>query len=136
MPIPPIHDGVYPLPTPMMATLGARVTALDEGLVSMAMPASAHLHQHNGFVHAGAVTTLMDAAAGLAAYTRMAEGANVLTLEYKVNFLSPARGDTITAEAKVIKAGRRVVVVQCEAFGVSGGERVLAALMTASLMAS
>ncbi len=83
-----------------------------------------HLQQ-NGFIHAGVQTTLADHAAGAAAVTLVAEGQTVLTLEFKVNLLRPARSERLLCRAEVLKAGRQATVVESEVFGYESGERRL-----------
>lgn len=82
-----------------MTTLGARLVRVAPGEVEIAMPVSAHLCQQHGFVHAGAVSTIADSAAGYAALTTMPAGNGVLTAEFKINLLAPATGDELLARA-------------------------------------
>ena len=83
-----------------------------------------HLQQ-NGFIHAGVQTTLADHAAGGAAATVLVDGSTVLTLEFKVNLLRPARSERLLCRAEVLKAGRQATVVESEVFGYENGERRL-----------
>ena len=119
-----------------MRLLGADIRQLATGTVTLALPVRSALHQQHGFVHAGAVATLLDTACGFAALTVMDEGVGVLTAEYKVNLLRPAAGDVVVAEARVANAGRTLVVCTgrawAEADGVAGPD---VALMTATLAA-
>ncbi|MBA2634239.1 MAG: PaaI family thioesterase [Chloroflexi bacterium] len=88
----------------------------------------------HGFVHAGAVTAIADSAAGYAALTLMPAGAGVLSTEFKINLMAPARGDRIIARGRIVKAGRTLTVAQSEVVAESGGQQKLIALLTATLM--
>jgi uncharacterized protein (TIGR00369 family) len=81
-----------------------------------------HRQQH-GFAHAGVIATLADHVAGGAARSVVAEGENVITIEFKINFLNAAKGDTLNAAGKVLKAGKRIVIAESEVFD---GERLVA----------
>jgi len=83
-----------------MATIGASVTRVEKGAVTIELPFRSDLTQQHGFVHAGVVTMIVDTACGYAALTRMPASAAVLTAEYKVNFLSPAEGEKPVPEAR------------------------------------
>ena len=118
-----------------MTTLGARLVRVAPGEVEIALPVSPHLCQQHGFVHAGAVSTIADSAAGYAALTVMPAGAGILTAEFKINLLAPATGEELRALGKVVKAGRTLTLATAEVFAVSGGTRKLCAMMTATCMA-
>ena len=118
-----------------MTTLGARLVRVAPGEVEIALPVSAHLCQQHGFVHAGAVSTIADSAAGYAALTAMPEGAGILTAEFKINLLAPATGDELRALGKVVKAGRTLTLATAEVFAISSGARRLCAMLTATCMA-
>ena len=121
---------------PAMATLGVTIEAVEAGRVVLAMAHRADLTQQHGFVHAGMVATALDSACGYAAFTLMPAGAGVLTIEYKINLLAPARGPLLQFEGKVTKAGRTISVVDGRAFQFEPGgvERKLVATMTATIM--
>jgi uncharacterized protein (TIGR00369 family) len=91
-----------------------------------------HLQQH-GFVHAGVVTTLADHTAGGAARAAVPPGSDVLTIEFKINFLRPARSRQLACLGRTLRAGRSVVVAESEVFTVDGGERTLVAKCISSL---
>ena len=117
-----------------MRLLGAEIRELAPGAVTLVMPARSELHQQHGFVHAGAVTTLLDTACGFAALSVMDDGVGVLTAEFKVNLLRPAAGELIVAEGRVANAGRTLVVCTGRAWAETGsavGRDV--ALMTATM---
>ena len=121
---------------PAMATIGIAIDEIAPGRVVLSMPYRAELAQQHGFQHAGIVATGLDTACGYAAFTLMPADAGVLTIEFKVNLLAPARGPRLTFEGTVTKPGRTISVVDGRAWeSVHGGEeRKLVATMTATLM--
>jgi uncharacterized protein (TIGR00369 family) len=121
---------------PAMSTLGVTVESVAAGRVVLAMAHRADLAQQHGFLHAGMVATALDSACGYAAFTLMPVGAGVLTIEFKINLLAPARGPLLHCEGVVKKAGRTISVVDGEAWQFEPGrnERKLVATMTATIM--
>jgi uncharacterized protein (TIGR00369 family) len=116
-----------------MQTLGARLTAVDAGMVEIELPHRDELTQQHGYLHAGAVAAVLDSACGYAAYSLFDAGSAVLTVEYKINLIAPAT-TTVKARGYVLKKGKTLTV--CRAEALSTGEepdRVLAA-MTATIM--
>jgi uncharacterized protein (TIGR00369 family) len=121
---------------PAMATLGVRIEQVQPGRVELEMPHRDDLTQQHGFLHAGVVAAALDSACGYAAFTLMPAGAGVLTIEYKINLLAPARGPWLRFEGEVAKAGRTISVVDGRAWQFAPGsdERKLVATMTATVM--
>jgi uncharacterized protein (TIGR00369 family) len=118
----------------VMQTIGASMTRVSPGEVEIALPFRVDLTQQHGFLHAGIVSTIADSACGYAAYSLMPADAAVLTVEYKVNFLSPAQGDRMVARARVTKHGRTVTVSACDVFAVTDGREQIIATMLGTLM--
>ena len=118
-----------------MSMLGAELTSVVEGGVEIRLPFSPRLTQQNGFMHAGAITAVLDSACGYAALTMAAEDKDVLSVEFKVNLLSPAVGETFYARAQVKRAGQTLTVCTADAFAVSQGKEKLVATMLATIMA-
>ncbi|WP_243373502.1 PaaI family thioesterase [Microvirga solisilvae] len=118
----------------LMETLGASIAHVAPGQVEIALPPSPAVSQQHGFVHAGAVASIADSAAGYAALTLMPPGAGVLTAEFKINLLAPAVGERIVAKGKVIKAGRTLTLAQTDVFAEREGQEKLVAVLTATLM--
>ena len=118
-----------------MSTLGAELTAVVQGRVEIRLPFSPNLTQQNGYLHAGAITAVLDSACGYAALTMAADGMEVLTVELKVNLLAPAAGEGFVARAQVKKAGRTLTVCTADAFAISGGKEKAVATMLATIMA-
>ncbi|MEU5895714.1 MULTISPECIES: PaaI family thioesterase [Streptomyces] len=112
----------------LMRHLGARISHIAPGRVHITLPARPEVTQQNGYFHAGATSAIADSAGGYAAFTLFPEGADILTVEYKINLLAPAAGDHIEAVGTVLKAGRTLTVCQLEVHGVQGdGSRTLVA---------
>lgn len=119
-----------------MHTLAIRLEAVEPGYVELSMPFQPELTQQHGYLHAGIVTTALDTACGYAAFSLMDVKAEVLTVEFKTNLLSPARGENFTFCAKVVKSGRTLSVCDAQAFAHAGeAPPKLIAHMTATLMA-
>ncbi|SCY73184.1 PaaI family thioesterase [Microvirga guangxiensis] len=118
----------------LMETLGASIARVLPGQVDIVLPPSPAVSQQHGFVHAGAVASIADSAAGYAALTLMPPGAGVLTAEFKINLLAPAVGDSIVARGKVIRAGRTLTLAQTDVFAGREGQEKLIAMLTATLM--
>ena len=119
---------------PVMATIGAYIVAVEAGRCVLGVPWSPGITQQDGFLHAGILATLADNACGAAAYSLMPAGTRVLSIEFKINMLSPAVGETFEADAQVIRAGRTVSACRCDVFAVREGARKLVAAMQATMM--
>lgn len=118
----------------IMATLGASVASVKRGEVEIVLPFSDKILQQHGFIHAGAIATIADSACGYAALSMMPDDAAVLTTEFKIHLLSPAKGERIRAVGRVVRAGRKLVVTMGEVFADQGGVSKQVALITASMM--
>ncbi|MHA7871083.1 MAG: PaaI family thioesterase [Hyphococcus sp.] len=117
-----------------MKKLGVEFRSVGRGTCELALMVDDTMSQQHGFAHAGVTTTIADNAAGYAAYSMMPENSTVLTTEFKVNLLAPARGPELVARATVIKPGRTLIVVQSDVFSVDGGEKTHVATMLATEM--
>ena len=119
----------------IMQTMGAELTRVEAGTVEIEMPYDEDLTQQHGFLHAGIVSTALDSACGYAAYSLMPENAAVLTIEFKVNLLSPGKGERFLFRGSVTKPGRTIVVADGQAYAYDGeGNAKLVATMTATIM--
>ena len=118
----------------MMATFGAEVVSVTKGEVVLRAPILPGSRQQMGFAHAALSFALGDTAAGYAALTTLPEGQEVVTAEIKINLLSPAQGDYLIATGRVVKPGRRLVVVTAEVQAVTGDERKDVAVLQGSMM--
>lgn len=117
-----------------MTTIGARLVSVEPGVVAIELPFRADLTQQHGFLHAGVVTAIVDNACGYAALSLMAEDAAVLTVEYKINFLAPATGESVIAIGRVIKLGGTITVCTGDVNTVRDGQKKLIATMQATMM--
>ena len=93
-----------------MRLIGAEMILVQPGLCHIRLPFSDRVSQQHGLFHGGLIATIADSAGGYAAMTLCPAGTEVLTVEYKVNFLAPAKGSEIVAMGRVIKAGRRLII--------------------------
>ncbi|QRM31016.1 PaaI family thioesterase [Microvirga sp. VF16] len=118
----------------LMVTLGASLVRVSPGQVEISLPASKAVSQQHGFVHAGALASIADSAAGYAALTLMPPGAGVLTTEFKINLLAPGIGERMIARGRVIKAGRTLTLAQTDVFAIREDVEKHIALLTATLM--
>ena len=98
----------------LMRTLGATIARVADGEVRIALPFSTHLSQQHGYLHAGAVTSIVDSACGYAALSKAPAGFEVVTAEFKLNLLRPALGQRFIAIGKVVNAGRLLTVCSGE----------------------
>ncbi|MGI9390726.1 MAG: PaaI family thioesterase [Boseongicola sp.] len=119
----------------MMTTLGAELTDLSAGRVTITAPILPGSLQQHGAAHAGLTFSIGDSAAGYAALTMFPLDAEVLTVEMKINLMAPAIGDRLVAEGRVVKSGRRLTVVQSEVFAKSEGTRKQIALLQGTMIA-
>jgi uncharacterized protein (TIGR00369 family) len=118
----------------MMNHLGVRLLSATAGQVELALPYSDKVTQQQGGFHGGAIGALADIAGGYAALTVAPEGMEVVTIEYKINFLNSLQGGEIRATGKVIKAGRRVIVTSAEVVHIdSEGKSTPCAVMQQTL---
>lgn len=118
----------------LMQTIGARVDVVAPGRVELRLPFREELTQQHGFLHAGAIAAVADSACGYAALTLMPADAAVLSIEFKVNMLAPARGEAIVARGEVIRAGRTVTVCRADVVSITNGEEKLVAAMQGTMM--
>ena len=118
-----------------MSTLGAQLTHLAPGAVDISFDWAPGLTQQHGFIHAGMLSAALDSACGYAGFSLMPEDAGVLTIEFKINLLAPAKGQRFRCEGRVLKPGRTIVLAEGRAFAIDGGQDKLCATMHCTLMA-
>ena len=119
----------------IMGLIGGELIRVEPGVVEIKIAYRSDLTQQDGYVHAGIVTTIADSACGYAAYSLMPPQSDVLAVEFKVNLLRPAKGDTFVARAEVIKPGKTLTVVRADVVALSGeDERRLVATMLGTMM--
>ena len=98
----------------LLVRLGARLESVAPGEVVIALPAGPDVTQQAGFVHGGALGAIGDSAGGYAALTLMPAGSEVVTVEYKINFIRPAAGVEAVATGRVLRPGRSLTVCQVD----------------------
>ena len=118
----------------IMGLIGAELTRVEPGLVEITLPYRPDLAQQHGYLHAGIVTTIADSACGYAAYSLMPPDSEVLSVEFKVNMLRPAKGETFSALAEVVKSGKTLTVVRADVFGVNEDRRDVVATMLGTMI--
>ena len=118
-----------------MHTMGARLGAVAPGAVDIDLDWAQGLTQQHGFLHAGMLAAALDSACGYAGFTLMGDDAAVLTIEFKINLLAPARGERFRMEGRVIKPGRTITVCEGWAFALDNQQEKLVATMGCTLMA-
>ncbi len=118
----------------VMNLIGAEMGALAPGHCEIRLPFRDDLTQQNGFFHAGITSTIVDSAGGYAGLTLMPAGADVLTVEFKLNLLAPADGEILVAEGQVLKSGRNLVITRGEVYAIRDGKATHCATMQQTLM--
>jgi len=118
----------------VMKTVNASILNVQAGEVELEFPFQANLTQQHGFIHAGIVSTVLDSACGYAAFSLMPKDAAVLTIEFKINLLSPAIGTCFRAIGSVKKPGRNITVTEGELFACQDGKEKLVATMVGTIM--
>ena len=119
----------------IMQLIGAELGRVEPGFVEITLPYRKDLTQQHGYLHAGIVSTIADSACGYAAFSLMPANSEVLSVEFKVNLLRPAKGLSFLARSGVIKAGRTLSVVSVDVFAVSEvGEEQLIATMQGTMI--
>ncbi|OJU25210.1 MAG: thioesterase [Sphingobacteriales bacterium 41-5] len=116
----------------LMKTLNAQLDEVENGRVKITCAFSEALTQQHGFFHAGVAATIIDSACGYAALTLMPENTEVLTVEFKINFMKPAKTDKLIAVGKVLNSGKTLTI--CEGFVYDSKEEKLIAKMQATMI--
>lgn len=119
----------------LMGAIGAELTRLVPGEAEISLKYRDDLTQQHGFVHAGIIATIADTASGYAAFSLMPADTAVLTVEYKINLISPAVGELFIARGRVIRPGKRLSVCTAEVMAYHQGKGKTVATMLATLMA-
>lgn len=119
----------------MMTTLGARLASLSTGAIEVEAPILPGSLQQQGFAHAGLTFAIGDSAAGYSALSVMPDDSEILTTELKINLLAPGKGDHLIARGKVVKPGRRLVIVQSDVYAVEDGNETHIAMLMGTTIA-
>ena len=117
-----------------MRLIGAALTRIEHGTVEIELPFDEKLTQQHGFLHAGVISAALDTACTYAAYTIIDPAASLLTIEFKVNLMSPGRGEGFLFRGEVTKPGSNIIVADGRAYSVGDGPAKLIASMTGTMM--
>ena len=117
-----------------MGLLGAEFARVEQAMVEIELPFDAKLTQQHGFLHAGVISAALDSACSYAAYTVIEPEASILTIEFKVNLLSPGRGERFLFRGEITKPGSTIIVADGRAYAIGDGPAKLIASMTGTMM--
>jgi uncharacterized protein (TIGR00369 family) len=115
-----------------MTLLGAKMTSVAPGKIILECALNSSLTQQHGYFHAGVITSLADTACGYAAFSMMPEGATVLTVEFKINFMRPANSHLLRVSGIVLKPGKTLYT--CESVAWNDDEQKPFAKMMATIV--
>ncbi len=118
----------------LMTNIGARMVKILPGEVEIEVAWREDLTQQQGFVHGAVIAAIVDTACGYASFTLMPPRVEVVTVEFKINFIAPAVGDKMIARGRVTKAGKTLTVCTGDAFAVKDGKEKLVATLQATMM--
>ena len=117
-----------------MALIGATLTVVEPGFCEIELPWREDLTQQKGYVHGGIIGMIADSACGYAAYTLMPATASLVTVEYKINLMAPARQGLLVARGEVVKPGRTLSITSGEVYARHAGRSMLVAATQQTLM--
>lgn len=118
----------------LMRTLGIELARVEPGLVELRVRFSGHVAQQHGYFHGALIGAAMDSAGGYAALSLMPPGHEVLSTEYKINFVAASAGDELIARGQVVRPGRTITVSEVRAWCLRAGSATLSAIMLQSLI--
>ncbi|GJM31016.1 MAG: thioesterase superfamily protein [Saprospiraceae bacterium] len=117
-----------------MSLIGAKLVDVQPGYCEIHLPFRDDLTQQHGYFHAAVTTSIADSGAGYAAFTLMPTGHEVLSVEFKVNLLTPGQGKLLIAKAYVLKTGRTLTVCRADVFVIKDGQEKLCAAAQVTLI--
>ena len=118
----------------LMVHLGAKISYVRPGSVEIRLAHRNEVLQQHGLFHGGATTAILDSAGGYAAFSLFKPDDEILTVEYKVNFIAPAVGDELVARGHVVKLGKSLTVTRGEAYIIKDGQEIACAIMQQTMM--
>ncbi|MGW9229947.1 PaaI family thioesterase [Pseudorhizobium sp. NPDC055634] len=119
---------------PAMETIGATLTRIEQAMVEIELPFDQKLTQQHGLLHGGIISAALDTACTYAAFSVIPPDASLLTIEFKVNLMSPGRGERFLFRGEITKPGSTIVVADGRAYALADGPAKLIASMTATMM--
>lgn len=117
-----------------MHTLGAELTSVSQGVVEIEMPFDEKLTQQHGILHAGVISAALDTACTYSAYTMIEPDVSLLTIEFKVNLMSPGKGERFLFRGEITKPGSTIIVADGRGYALNDGPAKLIASMTSTMM--
>lgn len=117
-----------------MKLIGARLARVEPGFCEIQVPYDVNLTQQHSFFHAGVVATVADNASGYAAFSLMSKDSSILTVEFKLNLISPAAGELLFGRSNVLKYGRTLTICRSDIFVVKDGIEKLCAASQSTLI--
>ena len=119
----------------MMQHLDVRLLRAERGLVELALPYGDKVTQQQDGFHGGAMGALADIAGGYAGLTVLPEDSEVVTVDYKINFLASFQGGELRATGRVLKGGKRIIVTTAEVVHIDDqGKQSACAVMQQTLV--
>jgi uncharacterized protein (TIGR00369 family) len=118
----------------LMVTFAAQLAEVSPGTVVITAPILAASRQQHGFAHAGLTFALGDSAAGYSALSVLPPGYEVMTAEMKINLLAPGKGDYLRATGRILKSGRRLIVVAADVHAVTDARETLVAVLQGTIV--
>ena len=112
-----------------------KAEVIEKGYFQSTVAIDEHHRQQDGFIHAGVMATMADHTAGYSAFSIVPDDFQILTIEFKINFLRPAFGDSLVCRSRVIREGSQIIISESEVFDIRDGVETLAAKAMVTLMA-
>ncbi len=118
----------------MLVTFGAKLTHVSLGQIEIETPILPGSQQQQGLAHGALAFGIGDSAAGYAALTHLPEDQEVVTTDMQIRYLAPGRGDLLIAKGRVIKPGKRLVVVAADVYAKDGDQTRHIAMLTGTMV--
>jgi uncharacterized protein (TIGR00369 family) len=118
---------------PLAELLGLEAVNAGPGWFQIGLDVKPQHTQHDGIVHGGVVATMADSALALSALTLIPPGERVVTIEFKINYLRPARGGRLVCRGEVLRPGRNITVSEAQVIATEGGSQTLIAKATGTI---
>ena len=117
-----------------MELLNAKLVDVKPGFCEIHIPYNSTLTQQHGFFHAGVISTIADNSAGYASFSLMEENSSILSVEFKLNLMSPANGEVLIGRSNVLKNGKTLTICRSEVYVIKDGEEKLCAAAQSTLI--
>ncbi len=114
---------------------GLQASKIEKGLFESTLKIGDNHKTQDNFIHAGLIATMSDHTAGYAAYTLVPDNMRILTIEFKINFLKPAYGQSLKCKSEIIHQGKQIIVAQSTVFDVRDTHEKMVSKSTITLMA-